>query len=92
MTELLKEKFYRTTIRSMMLYKIECWAIKKQHTNKTSVAQMMMLRWMYDKTRKDRVRNEYIWEIVRVAPIEDKFRENRLRWFGVTLVIYNEDS
>ncbi|KAL7204554.1 hypothetical protein ACSBR2_017596 [Camellia fascicularis] len=43
---------------------------------------MRMLRWMCGKTRQDRIRNECIWEWVGVAPIEDKLRENRLRWFG----------
>ena len=66
-----------------MLYGIECWAIKKQHISKMSVAEMRMLRWMCGKTRKDRIRNEHIREMVRVAPIEDKLRENRLRWFGL---------
>ncbi|GMP49664.1 hypothetical protein CsSME_00016582 [Camellia sinensis var. sinensis] len=59
-----------------------CWAIKKQHVDKMSVAEMRMLRLMCGKTRQDRIRNECIWEWVGVAPIEDKLRENRLRWFG----------
>ncbi|KAL6588252.1 hypothetical protein OROMI_001230 [Orobanche minor] len=33
-------------------------------------------------TKKDRLRNEVIREKVRVASIEDKMMENRLRWFG----------
>ena len=41
-----------------------------------------MLRWMCGKTRMDKVRNEDICSLVGVAPIEDKMRENRLRWFG----------
>ncbi|KAI8533324.1 hypothetical protein RHMOL_Rhmol10G0000500 [Rhododendron molle] len=40
-------------------------------------------RWMYSKTRRDRIRNETVREMVGVAPIEEKLRENRLRWFGV---------
>ncbi|CAL5326839.1 unnamed protein product [Camellia sinensis] len=78
----LKGKFYRTAIRPAMLYGTECWATKKQHVDKMSVAEMRMLRWMCGKTRQDRIRNECIWEWVGVAPIEDKLRENRLRWFG----------
>ena len=65
-----------------MLYGSECWATKKQHIDKMHVAEMRMLRWMCGKTRKDRVRNDHIREMVGVAPIEDKLRENRLRWFG----------
>ena len=41
-----------------------------------------MLRWMCGKTRMDKVSNEDICRLVRAAPIEDKMRENRLRWFG----------
>jgi len=32
--------------------------------------------------RLDRLRNETIRETTGVAPIEDKLRESRLRWFG----------
>ena len=47
-----------------------------------SVAEMRILRWICGKTRKDKVRNEDIRGQVGIAPIEDKLRENRLRWFG----------
>ena len=40
-----------------------------------------MLRWMCGKIRMDKVRDEDIRNLVGVAPIEDKMRENRLRWF-----------
>ena len=30
----------------------------------------------------EKVRNEWIRKIIEVAPIEEKMRENRLRWFG----------
>ncbi|KAK9713818.1 hypothetical protein RND81_06G053100 [Saponaria officinalis] len=78
----LKGKFYRTAIRPALLYGSECWAVKHCHIQKMSVAEMRMLRWMCGHTRKDRLRNEIIKEKVKVAPIEDKMMENRLRWFG----------
>ena len=43
---------------------------------------MRILRWICGKTLKDRIRNKHIVEMVGVAPIEDKMRENRLWWFG----------
>jgi len=46
------------------------------------VAEIRMIRWMYGYTRMDRIRNEVIRDLVKVAPIEDKMRETRLRWFG----------
>ena len=78
----LNGKFYRTVVRPSLLYGTECWANKKQHTQRINVAEMQMLRWMCGKIRMDRVRNEDIRSLVGVAPIEDKMRENRLQWFG----------
>ena len=78
----LKEKFYRTAIRPVFLYGSECWAVKYQREQKTSVAEMRMLRWMCGHTRKDRIRNEIIRNKVGVVPIEEKIRETKLRWFG----------
>ena len=40
-----------------------------------------MLRWLCGYTRLDKIRNEVIRDLVRVATIEDKMRESRLRWF-----------
>ncbi|XP_019252905.1 PREDICTED: uncharacterized protein LOC109231721 [Nicotiana attenuata] len=37
---------------------------------------------MLHGVEKDRIRNEVIRNKVGVAPVEDKFRESRLRWFG----------
>ena len=46
------------------------------------ITEMKMLRWMCGLTRKDRVRNDKVRGILQVAPIKDKLRKNRLRWFG----------
>ena len=40
----LNGKFYKTTIRSAMLYGTKCWTVKKQYINKMNVAEMRMLR------------------------------------------------
>ncbi|KAH0456698.1 hypothetical protein IEQ34_014605 [Dendrobium chrysotoxum] len=60
----------------------ECWPLKEKHNTKLCVAEMRMLRWMSGFTLRDRIRNEHIREKVGVAPVEDKIRESRLRWFG----------
>ena len=61
-----------------MLYDTECWAIKRYHAQKISVAEMHMLHWMCGNTRRDKVTNEDIRSKIDGAPIEEKMRENCL--------------
>ncbi|XP_070013250.1 uncharacterized protein [Nicotiana sylvestris] len=78
----LKGKFYRVVARPTMLYGAKCWPVKNSHVQKMKVAEMRILRWMCGCTRRDRIKNEAIRDRVGVAPVEDKMRESRLRWFG----------
>jgi len=55
---------------------------KNFQIHKLIVAEMRMLRWMCGHTRPDKIRNVDIWEKVGVAPMDDRMREERLRWFG----------
>jgi hypothetical protein len=41
-----------------------------------------MLRWICGHTRRDQVRNDDIRERLGVTPVEEKFVQHRLRWFG----------
>ena len=64
-----------------MLYGAECWPTKIRHVQQLSVAEMRMLRWICGHTRMDRVRNDDIRDRLRVAPIEEKLVQHRLRWY-----------
>ena len=75
-------KLKQTGLRIILLYGTECWAIKRHHAQKMSVADMRMLRWMCGNTQRDMVRNENIRTKIGVASIKEKMRENHLRWFG----------
>jgi hypothetical protein len=39
----LKSKFYKTAIRSAMLYGAKCWSTKRRHIQQLSVAEVQML-------------------------------------------------
>nr|XP_016502030.1 PREDICTED: uncharacterized protein LOC107820285 [Nicotiana tabacum] len=61
------------------------WSIiqgnKEIDDERMKVAEIRMLRWICWHTRRDKFRNEVIRHKVGVAPVEDKMRELRLRWF-----------
>jgi hypothetical protein len=44
-----------------------------------SVVEMGMLRWISGNKRKDGIQNEEIRLKIRMAPIDEKMRESRLR-------------
>nr|XP_033510141.1 uncharacterized protein LOC117274918 [Nicotiana tomentosiformis] len=79
---ILKRRSFKVVVRLAMLYGVECWPVKNSYIQKMKVAEMRMLRWMCGHTRMDKIRNEVIREKVSVAPMDDKMREVRLRWFG----------
>ena len=82
MPDKLKSKLYRTVVRPVALYSTECWPTTARHEQALNVMEMKMLRWSIGVTRLDRVRNDDVRARMRVAPISDKLKEGRLRWFG----------
>jgi hypothetical protein len=60
----------------------ECWSTKRRQVQQLSVAEMHMLRWICDHTRRDRVRNDDICERLGVTPVDEKLVQRHLRWFG----------
>ena len=83
--EHLKSKIYRTVVRPVALYGAECWPATKEVEARLSVMEMKMLRWTAGVTRMDRICNDDIRKKFGVAPIVDKMRESRLRWYGHVL-------
>lgn len=84
-TDRLKSKIYRTVIRPVALYAAECRPDTRKTECRFSVMETKMLRWASGLTRLDRVRNDDIRQRYGVAPIGDKLREVRLRWYGHVL-------
>ncbi|EYC36369.1 hypothetical protein Y032_0903g2962 [Ancylostoma ceylanicum] len=81
----LKSKVYRTVVRPVVLYGTECWTATKVTKQVLHTMEMRMLRWSMGVTLKDKVSNEMVRSTFGVAPIIDKMREARLRWFGHVL-------
>ncbi|VDO80412.1 unnamed protein product [Heligmosomoides polygyrus] len=80
--ERLKSKIYRAVVRPVAMYGAECWPATKKVETRLRVMDTKMLRWTAGVTRMDRIRNDVIRQKFGVAPIADKMREARLRWYG----------
>lgn len=49
---------------------------------KSREKKMCMLCWISRLTLKDRIRNDHDEDNLKIAPLDDKLRETRLRWFA----------
>ena len=65
-----------------MLYELETVAVTKKQLEEMKVAEMKMLRFAMGVTRKNKIKNEYIRDTVKVERLGIKIREGRLRWYG----------
>ncbi|VDO18709.1 unnamed protein product [Heligmosomoides polygyrus] len=72
-------------VRPVAKYGAECWAANKEAETRVSVMEANILRWTAGVTRMHRIRNDVIRQKFGVAPIADKMREARLRWYGQIL-------
>lgn len=72
----LKGKFYRTVVRSTLLYESEFWAAKKNQGHGIQVEEMGILECKTGYSQKGRIRKDYIKGILEVSDIGDKMREN----------------
>ena len=65
-----------------MVYGLESVAVTKKQVEQMEVAEMKMLRFAMRVTRKDKFRNVYVMNTVKVERLGMKMREGRLRWYG----------
>ena len=80
-----KGKVYSSVVRPAMGYEFETVAVTKKQVEEMEVAEMKMLRFAMEVTRKDKIRNEHIRSSVKVERLEMKMREGRLRWYGYVM-------
>ncbi|VDO99239.1 unnamed protein product [Heligmosomoides polygyrus] len=67
------------------MYGAECRPATKEVETRLSVMETKMLRWTAGVTRMDHIRNDVIRQKFGIAPIADKMREARSRWYGHVL-------
>ena len=77
-----KRKVFSSIVRQAMMYGLETVAVIKKQVEEMKVAEIKMLKFAMEVTRKDKIRNEYIWCTVKVKWLKMKMREGRLRCYG----------
>jgi hypothetical protein len=76
---------YQTIIQSILIYGTEVWHIPTREINKVLSTEMDVLRRSARKSRKEKIKNEHIKEIMGVKEkpdIIDIIERKRLQWYG----------
>ena len=74
-----KEKVYSSVMKPEMVYGLETVTVTKKQVKEMEVTKIKMLRFAMGVTRKDKIRNEYIRDTVKIERLLIKMREGRLR-------------
>ena len=77
-----KRKVYSSAVRPTIVYALETVVVIKKQVKEMEVAEMNMLRFANGATRKDKIRNDYIRNTIKIERLEMKMRECGLRWYG----------
>lgn len=86
-----KKLIYQAIFQSTTLYGAETWTISRQQANKLMVLEMDFWRRSARKSRKEKIRNNKIREIMQVdRNILEIVEERRLRWYGHVLRMSEE--
>jgi hypothetical protein len=78
-----KKLMYQALVQSILLYGAETWTLNTQQVNKLLATEMDFWKRSARKSRKEKVRNGTIREIMEVGKnVLEVIEETRLRWFG----------
>ena len=77
-----KKIIYETVLVPVMTYGAECWTTTTASRSRIQAAEMRPLRAMIGKSRRDRVRNEYVRNRIGVSPMIKIIERSQLRWLG----------
>ena len=76
---------YQTIIQNILVYGAEVWQIPTREMNKILSTEMDVLRRSARKSRRERIKNEHMKEIMGVKgkqDIMDIIQKKRLQWYG----------
>lgn len=78
-----KQTMYKMYLLPIMTYSLETCVINKREGSQIQACEMKFLRSALQKTRRDRVRNEYVRRDLHVTlTMEERMSAARLKWLG----------
>lgn len=77
-----KKIIFDSILVPTLTYGSETWSITTREEKRIEAAEMRVLRMIVGKTRRDRVRNEWVRERIGVVPVINRMDSARLRWWG----------
>ena len=77
-----KKTIISTTFTPTLCYQAQTWSISKKIERKITTCEMKCLRRAVNKTRRDKIRNEVIRDMVGTKPILKQIERQRIKWFG----------
>ena len=78
----IKAKLIESIFRPALTYQSQTWTLTKSLERKITTCEMRFLRRNLNKTRRDKVKNTKIREMVGTTPILHHIQQQRIRWFG----------
>ena len=78
----IKAKLIESIFRPTLTYQSQTWTLTKSLERKITTCEIRCLRRAANKTRRDKVKNTKIREMVGTTPILHHIQQQRIRWFG----------
>ena len=78
----IKVVIYETIYRPILTYFCVSWVMNSNNESAIQACEMRFLRRIEGKTRRDRIRNKIISDIVGVQSIQEYVERPQLRWYG----------
>lgn len=73
---------YKGIFLPVLLHISENWTILEKYISRIIVAEMIFLRTIVGKTKRDYKRNEIVSDESVIVSVEAKIEERQLRWLG----------
>ncbi|KAL8561121.1 hypothetical protein ACOMHN_033704 [Nucella lapillus] len=77
-----KAKLINAIFLPTLTYQCQTWSLTKVLERKLVTCEMKCLRKAVNKTRRDKIRNEVIRDMVGTTPILQHIEQQRIKWFG----------